>query len=110
MGAKGKKKQADQDKIDELDGENQADDEADKLGQVGDQKDEDKDKVGELDKGDGQVIHKKRRKRNVESRDVSTQTDRSDYMLIKQRQIEKQRQLKAVLASKNGKDGDMSEG
>ena len=29
------------------------------------------------------VTHKKKRKRNVESRDVWTQTDRSDYMLIK---------------------------
>jgi len=37
----------------------------------------------------------------VESRDVSTQTDRSDYMLIKQRQQEKQKQLIALLAQKN---------
>lgn len=37
----------------------------------------------------GNVIHKKRRRKNVESRDVSTQTDRSDYVLIKQRQQEK---------------------
>jgi hypothetical protein len=31
-------------------------------------------------------VHKKKRKRNVDSRDVWTQTDRSDYMLIKYRQ------------------------
>ena len=35
------------------------------------------------------VTHKKKRKRNVESRDVWTQTDRSDYMLIKYKQKQK---------------------
>jgi hypothetical protein len=39
---------------------------------------------------DDTVTHKKKRKRNVESRDVWTQTDRSDYMLIKYRQKQKQ--------------------
>ena len=92
-GGKGKRKQADQDKIEELDGEHQADDEgANDKTKASDLKEEDKDKVGELDgHGEGQVIHKKRRKKNVESRDVSTQTERSDYMLIKQRQLDKQR-------------------
>jgi hypothetical protein len=32
------------------------------------------------------VVHKKKLKKNVESRDACTQTERSDYMLIKQRQ------------------------
>ncbi len=31
------------------------------------------------------VIHKKKLKKNVESRDACTQTERSDYMIIKQR-------------------------
>jgi hypothetical protein len=34
---------------------------------------------------DDTVTHKKKRKRNVDSRDAWTQTDRSDYMLIKYR-------------------------
>lgn len=46
------------------------------------------------------MIHKKRRRKNVESRDVQTQTDRSDYMLIKQRQQEKQKAIAQMLASK----------
>jgi len=29
------------------------------------------------------TVHKKKLKKNVESRDAMTQTDRSDYMLIK---------------------------
>ena len=41
----------------------------------------------ENDKKSG-VIHKKKRK-NVESKDAQTQTDRSDYMVIKQKQNEK---------------------
>jgi hypothetical protein len=46
--------------------------------------DEERDKVLDLkDDNVGNVIHKKRRRKNVESRDVQTQTDRSDYMLIK---------------------------
>lgn len=48
----------------------------------------------------GNIIHKKRRRKNVESRDVQTQTDRSDYMLIKQRQQEKQKALMTMLAQK----------
>jgi hypothetical protein len=49
-------------------------------------KEEEKDKVCELrDPETGNLVHKKRRRKNVESRDVYTQTDRSDYMLIKQR-------------------------
>ena len=60
---------------------------------------EDKDKVDDL-KND--TVHKKRRRKNVESRDAFTQTDRSDYMLIKQRQQEKQKQLKQMLALKSG--------
>ncbi len=40
---------------------------------------------GLIDPNDDTVTHKKKRKRNVESRDVWTQTDRSDYMLIKYR-------------------------
>lgn len=32
---------------------------------------------------DDTVNHKNKKKRNVESRDAWTQTDRSDYMLIK---------------------------
>eukprot|EP00347_Sterkiella_histriomuscorum_P004799 403359053 len=38
---------------------------------------------------DDTVTHKKKRKRNVESRDAWTQTERSDYMLIKYRQKQK---------------------
>ena len=34
---------------------------------------------------DDTVTHKKKRKRNVEAKDAWTQTDRSDYMLIKYR-------------------------
>ena len=34
---------------------------------------------------DGLNQQKKKRKRNVESRDAWTQTERSDYMIIKQR-------------------------
>jgi hypothetical protein len=34
---------------------------------------------------DEKVIHKKKLKKNVESKDAWTQTERSDYMLIKQR-------------------------
>ena len=64
-------------------------------------KDEELDKVPELiDPESGNVVHKKRRRKNVESRDVQTQTDRSDYMLIKQRQQEKQRALMNMLAQK----------
>jgi hypothetical protein len=60
-------------------------------------KDEEKDKVCELrDPETGNIIHKKRRRKNVESRDVYTQTDRSDYMLIKQRQEEKKKQAAAL--------------
>ena len=35
------------------------------------------------------AVHKKKLRKNLESKDASTQTDRSDYMLIKQRQKEK---------------------
>ncbi len=35
-------------------------------------------------------VHKKKIRRNVDSRDACTQTDRSDYMLIKQRQKQKE--------------------
>lgn len=35
---------------------------------------------------DENVVHKKKLKKNVESRDACTQTERSDYYLIKQRQ------------------------
>ena len=50
------------------------------------EQEEEKDKVEELKKEqDGTIVHKKKRKKNVETRDVYTQTDRSDYMLIKQR-------------------------
>jgi hypothetical protein len=69
--------------IDEIE-ENDADDEAMR---TPNNRDEEKDMVAELkDVGDSPTIHKKRRRRNVESRTVATQTDRSDYMLIKQRQ------------------------
>ena len=34
---------------------------------------------------DENVVHKKKLKKNVESRDACTQTERSDYYLIKQR-------------------------
>lgn len=47
-------------------------------------RDEENDKVGELmQDSKGQTIHKKRRRKNVESKDAWTQTDRSDYLLIK---------------------------
>jgi hypothetical protein len=36
------------------------------------------------------VVHKKKLKKNVESKDACTQTERSDYMLIKQRQKQKE--------------------
>ena len=51
------------------------------------EKDEEKDKVVDLEDEhkNGNVIHKKRRRKNVDCRDVSTQTERSDYMLIKKR-------------------------
>ena len=39
----------------------------------------------------GNVVHRKRRRRNVESKDAWTQTDRSDLMIIKQKQSEKKR-------------------
>ena len=101
-------------KIDEHE-ELDADDEAEKnssrrsKGKDSLDKDEEKDKVVDLkDQDAGQVVHKKRRRKNVESRDVSTQTDRSDYMLIKQRQQEKQ--LKALLAQKNANKATDGEG
>ena len=39
---------------------------------------------------DENVVHKKKLKKNVESRDACTQTERSDYYLIKQRQKQKE--------------------
>lgn len=36
------------------------------------------------------TVHKKKLKKNVESKDAMTQTDRSDYMLIKQRQRQRE--------------------
>jgi hypothetical protein len=36
------------------------------------------------------VVQKKKIKKNVESKDACTQTERSDYMLIKQRQKQKE--------------------
>ena len=39
---------------------------------------------------DENVVHKKKLKKNVESRDAVTQTERSDYYLIKQRQKQKE--------------------
>ena len=36
------------------------------------------------------MVHKKKLKKNVVSKDAWTQTDRSDYMLIKQRQKQKE--------------------
>ena len=63
-----------------------ADDEAETNKKDEDDKDklEEKDQVLELrDQDSGNVIHKKRRRKNVESKDAVTQTDRSDYMLIK---------------------------
>lgn len=69
--------------------ENDADDEAAEKAKE-QHREEEKDKVEELkDPETGAIIHRKRRRRNVESRDAATQTDRSDYMLIKQRQQEK---------------------
>lgn len=35
-------------------------------------------------------VHKKKLKKNIDSRDAWTQTERSDYMLIKQRQKQKE--------------------
>lgn len=72
-------------KIDEME-ENDADDEEETNKKDEDDKDklEEKDQVLELrDQDSGNVIHKKRRRKNVESKDAVTQTDRSDYMLIK---------------------------
>jgi len=53
-----------------------------------DKKEDDEDKMEEQIQGeqDDTVTHKKKRKRNVDARDAWTQTDRSDYMLIKYRQ------------------------
>lgn len=47
---------------------------------------------GAEDKGpsDENVVHKKKLKKNVVSKDAWTQTERSDYMLIKQRQKQKE--------------------
>lgn len=39
---------------------------------------------------DENVVHKKKLKKNVESKDACTQTERSDYYLIKQRQKQKE--------------------
>lgn len=51
---------------------------SDDEGLEGDEKLDDKpENVGE------ETAHKKKLKKNVESRDACTQTDRSDYMLIK---------------------------
>lgn len=50
------------------------------------------------------VVHRKRRRKNVESRDAWTQTERSDYMLIKQRQLAKQKQLLSIIQQKNDQD------
>ena len=47
-------------------------------------------KPGEVGPGDENVVHKKKLKKNVVSKDAWTQTDRSDYMLIKQRQKQKE--------------------
>lgn len=72
-----------------IDDENEADDEGNgpenkATPNVKTYKDEEQDKVLELrDPDSGNIIHKKKRRKNVESRDVQTQTDRSDYMLIK---------------------------
>ena len=70
-------------KIDEQD-EHNGDDEGKETNMSERDKAEYKDNVLELrDQDSGNVIHKKRRRKNVESRDAYTQTDRSDYMLIK---------------------------
>ena len=53
------------DKIDEDDGD--------------DEEEKDKDNVEVKDQESGNVIHKKRRRKNVESKDAYTQTERSDY-------------------------------
>lgn len=50
-------------------------------------------------------VHKKMRRKNVESRDAQTQTERSDYMLIKQRQQEKQKLLMQMISQKNKESG-----
>lgn len=72
-------------KIDELD-EHDADDEGKDTNMSDRDKAEYKDNVMELrDQDSGNIIHKKRRRKNVESKDAYTQTERSDYMLIKQR-------------------------
>ena len=39
---------------------------------------------------DENIVHKKKLKKNVESKDACTQTERSDYALIKQRQKQKE--------------------
>jgi len=62
-----------------------ADDESGVIKKMRDEEEE-KDQVMELkDQDSGNVVHKKRRRKNVESKDAMTQTERSDYMLIKQR-------------------------
>jgi len=87
------------DEIEEMEGDDEGVKNSSKAKDSNDN-DEEKDKVGELkDDNNGHTVHKKRRRKNVESKDAQTQTDRSDYMVIKQRQQEKQ--LKALLASKN---------
>ena len=74
-------------KIEEIE-ENDADDEKDTI-KKDEEKEEEKDQVLELkDQDNGNVIHKKRRRKNVESRDACTQTDRSDYKKIKERMME----------------------
>lgn len=47
------------------------------------------------------TVHKKVRRKNVECKDAQTQTERSDYMLIKQRQQEKQKMLMKMIQEKN---------
>jgi hypothetical protein len=42
------------------------------------------------DEAQGNGVHKKKLKKNIDSRDAVTQTERSDYMLIKQRQKQKE--------------------
>ena len=49
---------------------------------------EKKDKSEDTEEGQG--VHKKKLKKNIDSRDACTQTERSDYMLIKQRQKQKE--------------------
>jgi hypothetical protein len=59
--------------------------------------DKEPDEVYTKNQDEDVTLHKKRRKKNVESKDSWTQTERSDYMLIKQKIMAKQKQIMQII-------------